>query len=87
MDPTGRDAASLDIVPRFPESLSHAEGWYRAPAGEVRSAWVREGDQIRLELQIPQGLKGRILPEPGYTFADGFHTKPLASGSYRIKKI
>ena len=87
LDPTGRDVNRLDIVPRFPESLSHAEGWYRAPAGEVRSAWVREGEIIRLTLEIPQGMKGRILPEPGYSFTDGFHTKPLASGTWLLKKL
>jgi len=58
-----------------------------APAGEIRSAWVREGDLLRLTLQIPGGMKGRILLEPGYTFADGYHVKPLASGSYQIAKL
>ena len=87
LNPTGRDVNRLDIMPRFVASLDRAEGWHLAPAGEIRSAWVREGDLIRLELQIPEGMTGRILPEPGYSFADGFHIKPLASGTWLLKKL
>jgi alpha-L-rhamnosidase len=86
LDPAGGDVGRLDIVPRFVQSLDHAEGWHIAPAGEIRSAWVREGDLIRLTLQIPEGMKGRILPEPGFTFTDGHHVKPLASGTYLLRK-
>ena len=81
-----KGADRVDVVPRFAEALDHAEGWHMVPAGQIRSAWVREGDLIRLTLQIPEGIMGRILPEPGYTFTDGYHVKPLAPGSYLLKK-
>lgn len=87
LNPTGRDVNRLDIVPRFAQDLNHAEGWHRAPAGKIVSSWVREGELIRLTLQIPEGMTGRILPEPGFSFIDGFHTKPLASGTYLLKKL
>lgn len=86
LNPKGSDVNRLDILPRFPASLTHAEGWHMAPAGKILSSWAREGENIRLTLQIPEGMKGNILLEPGYSFADGFHTKPLASGIYQIQK-
>ena len=84
LNPTGKDVNHLDIVPRFAQSLSHAEGWHLAPAGKIVSSWVREGDLIRLTLQIPQAMTGQIRLEKGYTFTDGSKAKPLASGSFLI---
>ena len=87
LNPTGRDVNRLDIAPCFVDSLGHAQGWHIAPAGKITSSWVREGDRIRLTLEIPEGITGRILLESGFTFTDGYRTKPLASGSYLIEKI
>lgn len=87
LNPTGRDVNRLNIAPRFVESLDHAQGWHMAPAGKISSSWVRENGQIRLTLEIPQGMTGRILLESGFRFTDGYCTKPLASGTYRIEKI
>jgi alpha-L-rhamnosidase len=87
LNPTGRDVNRLNIAPRFVESLDHAQGWHIAPAGKISSSWVRENGQIRLTLEIPQVMNGRILLESGFRFTDGYCTKPLASGTYRIEKI
>ena len=87
LNPTGRNVNQLNIAPRFVESLDHAEGWHLAPAGKITSSWVRENGQIRLTLEIPHGMTGRILLESGFRFTDGYSTKPLASGTYWIEKI
>ena len=87
LNPSCKDVNRLDIAPCFVDSLDHAEGWHIAPAGKISSSWVREGDQIRLTLEIPEGMSGNIKLESGFTFTDGYRTKPLASGSYLIAKI
>ena len=87
LNPLGTDVNRVNIAPCFVDSLDHAEGWHIAPAGKITSSWVREGDQIRLTLEIPEGMTGNILLESGFTFTDGYRTKLLASGTYLIEKI
>ena len=42
---------------------------------------------FRKTFEVPEGMTGRILPEPGFTFTDGFHVKPLASGTYLLRPL
>lgn len=85
-NPWGNDLSHVDIIPAFVPQLDWAEGYYDSELGRIRSSWSRRGDEIRLELTIPCGMKGYIHAESGYIFEDGFYQKPIASGVYYFKK-
>ena len=67
------------------EQLTFAEGWHEAPEGKIAVRWERTEEGIRLNVQAPEGLYGRIYLPQGYLFAeDRLAVKPLCSGSYAI---
>jgi len=84
--PNGKDG-TLDIRPCFVSQLDWASGWHDTPQGRVSVAWHREGDDIVLAIEVPEGLRGHIRPEPGVVFEDGVCVKPLASGTYRLAAL
>ena len=68
------------------EQLTFAEGWHEAPEGKIRVRWERAGEEVRLEVEAPETLSGRIYLPAGYVFAgDDLAVKPLQSGSYTAK--
>ena len=75
---------TCEVRPAFVTALQNAEGYHVTPAGKITSAWEREGDEILLTLEIPDGMVGRIILPEGYSFADGETEKPAVSGTYRI---
>ena len=75
---------TCEVRPAFVTALQNAEGYHVTPAGKITSAWEREGDEILLTLEIPDGMVGRIILPEGYSFADGEIEKPAVSGTYRI---
>lgn len=80
-----RRGAEADIRPSFVEQLTFAEGWHEAPEGKIAVRWERTEEGIRLNVQAPEGLYGRIYLPQGYLFAeDRLAVKPLRSGSYAI---
>ena len=85
-NPWGNDLSHVDIIPAFVPQLDWAEGYYDSEMGRIKSSWSRRGEEIRLELTIPCGMKGCIHAESGYIFEDGFYQKPVASGIYYLKK-
>lgn len=68
-------------------SWTAPSGFHLAPAGKIASSWVREGGEIRLTVEFPADMTGRISLEPGYVFDDGLAVKPAASGEYRIHTV
>ena len=75
---------TCEVRPAFVTALQNAEGYHVIPAGKITSAWKREGDEILLTLEIPDGMAGRISLPEGYSFADGETEKPAVSGAYRV---
>ena len=75
---------TCEVRPAFVTALQDAEGYHVTPAGKITSAWKREGDEILLTLEIPDGMVGRIILPEGYSFADGETEKPAVSGAYRV---
>ena len=73
-----------EIKPAFVTALEDASAYHLTPVGKIASAWKREGKEITLTVEIPEGMKGCITLRKGYTFADGDPVKPAVSGSYRI---
>lgn len=84
VNPRLTDANDLLILPRIIPALHHAEGFTEIPAGRVLSRWAREGEDVLLTLEIPEGAHGRIELERAWQFEDGLRSKPLASGTYRL---
>lgn len=81
-----RRGGEADIRPAFVEQLTSAEGWHEAPEGKIRVRWERAGEEVRLEVEAPETLSGRIYLPAGYVFAgDDLAVKPLQSGSYTAK--
>ena len=87
LNPTLGDLSEVFITPSFPDSLSYAEGFHIAPAGEIRSRWERQADgAILLSLTIPEAMHGAILLPVGYALANGQCGYRAQSGQYRIIK-
>ena len=86
-NPHRRSLLEADIRPSFVPQLDSASGFHLAPAGKIASSWVREGGEIRLTVEFPADMTGRISLEPGYVFDDGLAVKPAASGEYRIHTV
>lgn len=83
-----RKGGEADIRPAFVEKLTFAEGWHEAPEGIIKVRWERTGGEIRLEIQAPETLTGRIYLPAGYLFAgDDLAVKPLRSGVYTVKAL
>lgn len=86
-NPHRDNLSEVDFRPSFIPQLTHAEGFYIAPAGRIASAWQREeGGDIRLTVELPAGMTGRIWLENGFVFDDGLAVKPAASGTYTIRR-
>lgn len=80
-----RAGAEADIRPAFVEQLTFAEGWHEAPEGRIAVRWERTDEGIRLHVEAPEGLRGRICLPQGCVFAeDQLAVKPLQSGSYSV---
>lgn len=73
-----------EIKPSFVAALEDASAYHVTPVGKITSAWKREGDEITLTVEIPEGMGGRIALREGYAFSDGEAAKPAVSGTYRI---
>lgn len=73
------------IAPKFVDSLQNAEGFYEAPLGKIFCRWKRDGDKIRLTLEIPEGVKA-IYSFEGYFLTDCTDSE-LKTGEYLLEKI
>lgn len=84
LNPTGRNVNELAVTPSFPAALTDASAYHIAPAGRIAVSWRREGEEILLALEVPEGITATAeLPE-GYRFGDGGRTARVVSGEYRI---
>ncbi|MBO4299121.1 MAG: hypothetical protein J5998_10000, partial [Clostridia bacterium] len=53
-------------------------------AGPVRVAWRRDGEDILLEVGIPEGVAAELRLESGWQTEEGFTALPLA-GETRLR--
>lgn len=86
-NPAGNDTARLDIRPHFIQKLTHAEAFHLAPAGKISVCWERDGKDILLRLEIPQGMQGSLYAPRGWKLPGGQGVLPLASGEYRLTPV
>ena len=50
----------LVIEPKVVGDLTHVDGSYRTPYGEVASKWTRNGGRFRLEVEIPPNTTAQV---------------------------
>ena len=77
---------SVNICPHFPKTLTHAEAYHLSPVGKITSKWRRNGQEIILDITVPEHMFGKITVSDGYTFEDGKTEMPLLSGKYLLVK-
>ena len=82
LNPTGRDVTEVEIAPHFIAALEHASAYHVAPAGKISSAWRREGEDILLTLELPDGMRATLSVEDGCVSEN----TTIGSGTYRITK-
>lgn len=86
-NPNNNDFAEVEIRPSFVPQLDDASGFHICSLGKISSAWRRVEDGIELTVEIPAGMKGMILLEDRWIFAeDGKAWKPAASGTYLLRR-
>jgi len=85
-NPTGNDINSVNVKPSFINALDFAESYYDAPAGRIFSSWKRDGENIVLNIQIPQEIKATVILDKGYCFVNGNSVADVCSGEYIVKK-
>lgn len=84
LNPGKHDVNSLLIRPSFVGALDSVSAHHIAPAGRIASSWKRENGAIRLELEIPEGIRAVAKLEKGYAFADGTAEKKVKTGTYSV---
>ena len=70
INPYERDCKELEISPNFIDGLDHAEGYQNHLGGKVAASWKREGDVIKLTVQIPEGCYGFLNLPANYSFIE-----------------
>ena len=86
LNPERTNVNEVRIAPSFIDVLENASAHHIAPAGKISSEWVREGDAVTLQVEIPEGMSAVAELEDGFTFEDGKLTKAIVSGTYKIVK-
>lgn len=84
-NPNADDVNSVLISPAFVQRLKYADGWYNTPKGKVSVRWDRDGENIELNISVPEGLNGTIKLRDGYKFADGNSEIEIQSGTFTVK--
>ena len=83
-NPHDNDWSEVDIRPSLVPQLNSASGFHICSFGKISSAWKRADEGAELTVEIPDGMRGMIYLESGWTFEDGKAWKKAASGTYKI---
>lgn len=87
LNPTGDDFTRLDILPHFIQKLDHAEAFHYCFCGKIEVSWARDGEDVLLILEIPEGMHGSLCAPKGWALPGGYASLPLTSGEYRVCPI
>ena len=83
-NPAGNDWNRVDICPHFPEEMADAKAWFDSNAGRITVSWRREGERIRLTLELPEAMTGTLRLSGGWKTEDGKTRKPAVSGVFLL---
>ncbi len=85
-NPDATNLNRVDIKPHIVDALNDAAAHYDSSVGKIECSWVKKGENVILNVKVPDGMKGIISPKNNYYFADGDIQKPLANGTYILVK-
>lgn len=77
-DPAQPGFRHIWIEPQFPTGLDHAEGELESQDGPIRSAWRRQGNRVRLEVEVPPNCTATLSVRNVKSITNG----PLSSGQH-----
>ncbi len=84
-NPERNNINRVDIKPSFITCLDNAEGYYYAPAGEIKTFWQRLDNNVYLDVSVPEVMVGQIILPDGYSFENGSNESALFTGTFSIK--
>ena len=84
INPYLRDCCEVEISPRPIDALSYAEAWHDFPGGRLLVRWERQGEEILLTLEIPEGVRGNLVLNRDWQTEEGYGWMPAVSGTYRL---
>ena len=86
INPDGKDYKHVEISPCFIENLSYVKASEIHPKGKISVNWERDGDIVKLLIDTPTSLHGKIKAYKGYKFIGGESETTLKSGEYKLIK-
>ena len=86
MNPTAKDVQHVNIAPQFVETLNWASASYDSPEGIIKVSWERVGEEISLEIVIPDTMHGEIVLPEGYRFQEDAIIRAIESGKYIVTR-
>ncbi|MGI5959762.1 MAG: family 78 glycoside hydrolase catalytic domain [Massiliimalia sp.] len=84
VNPKADDCNALEIAPHFVSELTWAEASHLAEAGKVSVRWERDGQDVVLTLEVPEGMHGYLYAPKGWLFPGQMGVLELKSGEYRL---
>ena len=82
LNPHKNNINEVDIKPNFITALSSAKAHHIAPLGKIEVSWTRRGETVEIDVVIPEGMSGNIIPPAGFKFSDGLCVKAAVTGKY-----
>lgn len=84
-NPRAKDVSGFEVSPHFAESLSFVESYYDSSFGRLWARWERRDDGVQLAVEVPAGMKGRLVAESGWQLEDGSREMALPEGRQTFK--
>ena len=84
-NPDRNDITKLTVKPSFIGKLKNASAYYVSKFGRIEVSWKRNGENIVLEVTIPDGIKAKAELDDEYAFDDGSTSRFIHSGEYILK--
>ncbi len=85
-NPQADDIRKCNIRPHFAKDLDFAAAHFDSVFGRIGVRWERMGEELIIEVTIPEKVSGSIILEKGYCFDNGLYKVPLKNGKYRAIK-
>ena len=81
------DITCFEISPKFATALENASAYYETTCGQLKVNWLRKDGKVELTLNVPKGIRGKIISPKGYAFEDNSLEKQLSEGKYTFLKL
>ena len=81
-NPCCNDISQFEIAPHYLEALDFAEGYYENEYGKLTAKWVRTENEIELDVEVPAGMKGKLVLTDGHRLVCGCREAELGEGMH-----